>query len=355
MTTKNSAALINWTVIGILSVIFSWSGTASAEGYAGYAGAFLRMGAGAVSVAGGDAGVARSMGIEQTNFNAAGLPYASSSEAHFGYHFLSLDRKLLYNGVLYQVPRLESTPLLKPAAVALTWTHAGTDNIDGRDRDGNPTESLGYFENRFAASFGLKFHRSFSAGVTLGVLYALFPHQVREDDSALTSTTFGADIGVQVRPFLDAESPLRLNTLVLGAAAYGLLAKNSWNTTGVSSQGDTRVDDYPHRFRAGFSYRPLAGVETFLDLETDFEYLLLPKGGVEVGLFNDTGEKIKSRWTGGFTGLVLRAGMDRDRPAFGFGVGFRLFGVGSTRLDYAYVLEPVSPEATQVVSWRFLF
>ncbi len=443
-----------------------------AEGFAGQAGAFLRMGAGAVAVAGGEAGVARSMGVEQTHYNAAGLPFSPGNEVHAGYHFLSLDRRLSHVGLLYQVPELsfwsgdlrplelrrsiegESLPALiipgslpgrrgqiykvedyldplvnaiieyvnredfipgddfvpqlriesievtapaltelvkgavlelkgniskqkedvlthfeqnyrttryKPAAAALTWTHAGTDNIDGRTFDGRNYGTLGYFENRFALSFGLKVHRKISLGITAGVLYALFPDILEGDTKSLKSTTFGADLGAQVRPFLGSKVPYRLETLSLGVAVYDIAAKNSWNTKDYYSQGTEKTDYYPKRYRCGFAYKPIYGLETFLDLETDLDKLLRPKGGVEYQLYTGSstlrqenpGTRPAINNSRGIYGLALRAGFDRDRPTFGLGLALNLKGLGESRLDYAYVIEPVSPEPTQIISWRF--
>jgi hypothetical protein len=445
--------------------------TAFAEGYSGKAGAFLRMGAGAASIAGGEAGVARAIGIEQAHYNAAGLPYAPNNEITAGYHILSFDRNLSHVGVLYQVssvsywtvpfrpmilleargeepamlvvpgskpgrtgtrlkindylydfiteivnnvnagdiPAREEftivvnstvvsaavlydafTNLLelarsgnartdeevmelvysnyrsvreKPAAVAVTWTHAGTGNIDGYNFDGLYYGDLGYFDNRFALSFGLKLSNQVALGVTAGVLYSSF---TLPDDNpeSISSNTFGADAGIQVRPFIESNMPYGLKSLSLGFAAYDLAAKNTWNTGEYWSQGTTKTDHFPRRYRAGFSYKPVVGVETYLDIETDFDGLIRPKGGFEYELLSGPaafsyqgvrGAPGVSLANSPNYGLTLRAGMDRNKPSFGFGLLLKLFGLGATRLDYAYVIEDVSPEPTQVVSWRFRF
>ncbi|MDP8208223.1 MAG: hypothetical protein P9L92_16270 [Candidatus Electryonea clarkiae] len=443
-----------------------------AEGYSGYAGAFLRMGSGAAALGSGEAGVARSMGVEQSHYNPAGLPFAPGNEINAGYHVLSLDRKLAHLGILYQVksvsfwrdplrplvlyePKdsndlaelavpgsmpgrrgrqvkvddfiqplaeaisgyandnidvmdesfdpqivmegtsvkvpslkilfIETVPGIrrlslktdeevlvflktnyrtsreKPAAAAVTWTHAGTDEIGGYDFNGRRYGTLGYYENRFALSFGIKIHHKISLGITAGVLYALVPDLLEEETKALTSTTFGADVGLQVRPFRGDLMPYRLETLSFGMAAYDLAAKNSWNTTGYWSLGTTKTDYFPRRYRAGFSYSPIRDLEAFFDLETDLDELVRPKGGFEYHLlgwgntkdynFRDAGESSGGK----IYGLALRTGWDRDRPTFGVGLNFNLRGLGATRLDYAYVAEPVSPEPTQIISWRFRF
>lgn len=450
--------------------------SAHADGYAGSAGAFLRMGSGASALASGDAGVARALGAEQAHYNPAGLPYDPDNDIYVGYHVLSLDRQLAHVSALFQIPSIafwggpirtlsarksqepnglpvlaypeqirrssdvelrvqdylapladailleaasatggsesdsgavvlmirgadyragvlapvirefasiarergsatrdDVTVLLeeryqrvqeKPAAIALTWTHAGTNNIDSRDTNGRVIGSLGYYENRFALSFGLKFHRTLSAGVTLGVLYALIPDVLEDNSKAMTSTTFGADAGLQFRPFYQRPAPYRLNTLAVGVAAYDLAAKNTWNTTGYWSLGTTRTDKYPRRYRAGVAYEPVDGLSTYLDFETDLQDLLRPKGGIELRLWDiETTNSMQpgspstflDARSGGDSGLALRLGVDRDRPTFGLGLALNLWGLGRTRLDYAYVVEPVSPEATQVISWRFRF
>lgn len=443
---------------------------AFAEGYAGRAGAFLRMGAGAIALGAGDAGVARAMGTEQAHYNPAGLPFAPGNDISLGYHALSLDRRLAHVGALYQIPQIalwrapmvpvllpdrkrdgppvrlqplerirrtagrqlavedylpalseailaaardsawtdttvpaavleldgrrvqagvltpvvrELVPVVrrwddptdarireelarrhqdvrkKPAAVALRWTHAGTDEIAARNSSGLQYATLGYYENRFSLSFGLRVHPALSVGVTAGVLYALVPDVLEDGSGSLTSTTFGVDVGMQLRPFYAGSPFMRLNTLVLGAAAYDLGARNSWDTTGYWSRGVTRDDDYPDRYRVGAAWSPRAGVQMFLDLETDMRDLLRPKGGVEVCLFGpgsitSPGESpcgdLPDR-----TRLMVRAGVDRDRPTFGLGLMLDLLGMGMTRLDYAFVADRVSPEPTQVISWRFLF
>lgn len=361
----------------IISIAFAVSlllftpGESFCEGYAGYAGAFLRMGGGSISMGGGDAAVARAIGVEQAHYNPAGLPYAHSNEASLTYNKLSMDRRLLHAGFLYQVPQIafwappmqrlealrarDNTPAMlvkpgsepgrrgrntkvdsyikplaklileasdipgladeppmieidgieyqalvlqevvqktseyvrqnnistvdeiieilrkhyrttrsKPAAIALTWTHAGTDNIEGRNLNGEYYGDLGFFENRFALSFGLKLHEKVSLGVTAGVLYALIPDMIENDSKALTSTTFGADVGLQLRPFLGTKSvPLFLESLTLGAARYDIAAKNTWNTTGYWSQGTTKTDKFPDRYRFGASIRPVKKVDAF--------------------------------------------------------------------------------------------
>ncbi len=438
---------------------------AHAEGYAGQAGAFLRMGAGAASVGGGDAGVARATGLEQAYYNPAGLPYSPSNEVHAGYHILSLDRQLYHVGFMYQVPRLTfwsdpivpyeivpadeehtyprllkpgsslrrrarafkpddylealettilqvaetgtpaeyillvikdtpysapeleelivemakevadkgittttgvkdllrqkyTTERLKPAAVALTWTHAGVTDIEGRGFDGREYGTLSFHENRFALSFGLKLHPKVSIGTTVGILYALIPDMLEEESKALTSTNTGVDIGIQVRPFNGNEVPYRLETLTFGLAAYDLGGKYTWNTTGYWSQGTTKDDKFPKRYRAGMNYQPVQGLAVYVDLETDLDDLLRAKGGFEYALFGSVPEGGSSMMSYGSVrphGFVLRAGVDRDRPTFGFGLDVKLKSLGVTRIDYAYVVEPVSPDPTQVISWRFRF
>ncbi|MFH0883764.1 MAG: hypothetical protein V2A56_12315 [bacterium] len=456
MTTSSSARI----AASLIAVLLLIPGALHAEGYAGSAGAFLRMGAGPAALATGDAGVARAFGAEQANYNPAGLPFAPGNEIWFSWHKLSLDRKLVHIGALYQVKSIalwggpvrpvvlvedkaggmkrlvypnetrargirtirpddyletladaaltlagtnetptqpltlvleegpvdagslaplvrETTEIAKqnhlvdrmavldalreryqriqerPAAVSLNWTHAGTDNIDSRDYDGNLIGSFGWYENRFSLAFGLRIHHAVSVGVSAGVLYALVPDLL--ESGSLTSTTFIADAGVQIRPFHDRMMPARLETLTLGVAAFGLGAKNTWNTTGYWSQGTTKNDNYPNRYRFGAAWKPVEGVAIYSDVETDLKNLAQLKSGVELTLIqsNSSSGGLMGFSSNTLPGVMLRAGLDRDRPTFGLGLELKLHDLGVTRLDYAYVSETISPEATQVISWRF--
>ncbi len=95
----------------LIIVLAVWSlltpATAFSDGYAGSAGAFLRMGSGAATLAAGDAGVARAIGAQQAFYNPAGMPYAPSNEIYLGYHVLSLDRKLGHLSGMYQIPQIK--------------------------------------------------------------------------------------------------------------------------------------------------------------------------------------------------------------------------------------------------------
>jgi hypothetical protein len=462
---KNITASL--TVIIAVLVLLAPS-KAFSEGFAGSAGAFLRMGSGAAAVAAGDAGVARAIGAQQAFYNPAGMPYAPNNEIYIGYHVLSLDRKLGHISGMYQIPQIkfwqepivpirarrvelsdnyltlvasdalrqrsdedfrvkeylpsliqailnqvnnsadnsEITLLIdhkkynagifeefiksisneakslgldtaekikklieqkymlvqkKPAAIAVSWTHAGTDDIEGRDYNGVKYGDLGFYENRFSLSFGLKIHPKLSAGVSMGMLYALVPNMIEDESKALTSSTIGVDAGVQYRPFLNSLMPYRLNTFVIGAAAYDLGGKNTWNSTGYWSLGTEKNDYFPDRFRLGIAYQPINGFSTYFDLETDLKELVRPKLGLEYLLLgksisnSEQSGSIRRIGNNNQPMMVLRCGLDRDRPTFGLGLKFRLAGIGETVLDYAYIIEPVSPEATQVLSWRFNF
>jgi hypothetical protein len=466
--TCSQVGIITLLVLGLLLLLIPFV-THAQEGYAGSAGAFLRMGSGAAAVAMGDAGVGRAMGAEQSHYNAAGLPYAPANDVYLGYHVLSLDRTLAHVGLLFQVPEisfwrapikpvamlerdnqspilideadlpptrkreiigvdeyidnlaatilvaaelgeLDELPLIelngrrvqpgvlgdvvgqmaaivrqkgytteaqvidemkrkykrvqkKPAAVSLNWTHAGTSDIEGRNTNGQIYDTFGFYENRFSFSFGLRLHKMVSAGVTVGVLYATVPDLVDEGES-LNSTTFGADVGLQLRPFAEREMAYGLESLTVGLAGYDLGGKNSWNTTGYWEQGTTKTDKFPDRYRFGAAYSPVQGVNLAADVETNLDNIARFKGGAEVYVIG--AERYAAPNGGPLDGemtrnvptqpaLILRAGLNDDSPTFGLGLVFHVAGLGITRLDYAYVVEDVSPEATQVLTWRFRF
>lgn len=241
----------------------------------------------------------------------------------------------------------------KPAAIAVSWTHAGDGKIEGRNFDGEIYSTLGYHENRFALSLGLKLDERVSIGFTAGILYARISGLSSVKTDVLNSTTIGLTAGVQVHPFGSTVMPYRLQTLTLGLAAYDIAAKNSWNTTDYWEKGGTKTDKYPERYRLGFAFSPIQNGYFYADFETEFDQLLRPKMGIEYRAFS-LGDKVNGKNPrSSLRGVVLRGGMDIGKPTFGLGLELNLFGLGTTTIDYAFVVEDVSPENTQVISWRF--
>jgi len=302
----------------------------SAEGDAGYAGAFLRMGLGARPKALGNAFTAVVSGTYAGYYNPGAIPRTEYSELAFNYSVLALDRR--FNHIGLSIP-------LRPKAKAgekagfqaglhLSWIHAGVDNIDGRDSNGKHIGTFSHSENAFIFGFALQPHSIISVGLTAKVLYSRFPGVTKEDE-ALTSKGLGFDLGILVTP---------LPGLSAGVAIKELRSKYTWNTESVWERGTSTYDHFPTIFRAGIAYKTLSDNLLFsADFEKNEKQSAKVHVGVEYSIMN---------------ALSLRGGMNHNEPAFGFGYLFKVWKLDSI-LDYAYIYDEIAPTGEHVISWAF--
>ncbi len=290
----------------------------------GLAGAPFRLGFGARGIGMGNAVTAVPFGNEDSYYNPALLPFQPQPTVLLSYGSLSLDRRL--NFASY-------TQHLNPnAGLSVGLINSGVSNIEGRDSDGQPTETYSTSENQFFFSFGLEPAEKLSLGVTAKVLYySLF--------SNVKSTTFGADLGA-----LYSIS----DVLKVGAVIQDLLSKYKWDTSKLYGQnGSSYANDFPLRKRLGVSY-----------LERDWG--LTVAGELEwIGpaSFARVGTELQL-----FSGLRVRGGIDQiafdgsvtSKPSLGFSVQTEISS-WSPRLDYAYVFEPYVPSGMHYLTLSLNF
>ncbi|NOZ55692.1 MAG: hypothetical protein GXO73_02735 [Calditrichaeota bacterium] len=296
----------------------------------GYAGAFLRLGVSAETVALGEALTAATNQGYSLFFNPAGLTRLERRQLRASYALLSLDRKLTALGFSTSVgpePGAEQDggERAKPrAGIGLGWVHAGVDNIDGRDFDGRPTGMLSNSENAFYFGFGMQPHRLFSLGLAGKILYNRFPGMT-ETNGALTARGFGVDVGVLVGPF---------GGLTLGAVVRDINSRYTWNTEHVWEHGTTTVDRFPRVWRVGAAYRFLEGRALIL-------------GQAEDSDVGDPRLQVGAEWEA-VRGVLFRAGMRGTAPSFGLGFSRPLLGRQFT-LNYAVFSS--NSEAPRVEHW----
>jgi hypothetical protein len=275
----------------------------------GLAGAPFRLGFGARGIGMGNAMTSVTFDNVSSYYNPALLPYQSLPNMLLSYGNLSLDRKL--NFASY-------TQHLNPdAGVSVGLINAGVSNIDGRDNDGQPTETYSTSENQFFFSFGLLPAKNISFGVTAKVLYYNLYSNVK-------STTFGMDFGV----LYSISSEFNL-----GIVMQDVLSKYKWDTSKLYGEsGSSYVDNFPSRKRLGISYtsRELGLIASFeVELIGSARYARL---GTELELFS---------------GLQIRGGIDQisfardvsSKPSVGFSVQTQVSS-WNPRIDYAFVFEP---------------
>jgi len=290
----------------------------------GLAGAPMRMGFGARGMAMGNAMTAIISGDLQSYYNPALVPFESEPTAIATYGVLSLDRKLNF---------LSYTKSLKPnAGFSLSLINAGVANIDGRDRDGNHTETYSTSENVFMFSFGIKPASNFAIGVTAKILYYYLFEGIK-------STTAAVDVGA-----VYLISP----QITLGVAVQDITAKYKWDTSQLYGQlGSSTSDYFPSRKRLGLSWM---SKDYPLILSGEFESI----GSV---MYARVGSELEM-----YDGVYIRGGIDQipmnsdlpAKPALGISLRTKINN-WTPSFDYAYIFEPYSPSGIHILSLALRF
>jgi len=320
------------TILLILLLTISFLQTIAARETGGYAGSFLRYGLDARSESMGRAMVADVNSAFSGYYNPAAIAYVEKPALMNNYRILSLDRKFMYIGVAMPI---KAKKLKTKAGISVGYLYSGTDDIEGRDLDGNKFDSYSFNENMFHITFSIMPKDFISLGLTSKILYARFP-EFNDNNKAETSTNIAIDVGVNV-----ALPDFR--ELKLAVAVKDLKGKYSWDSKKVWSEGTQKTDNFPTTFLYGFAWNPgfsenlniNVGMET---REKDTFYNI----GVEFGhSFGDKAFYARGGSRGGDLGL-------------GLGLEFDVYGY-TTVFDYAYTYEDITAENPQTVSLSVMF
>lgn len=308
----------------------------------GTAGAFTRMGFGARGQGMGNAMTTVNNGTISTYYNPALSAFQDGHVLQGSYGFLALDRK--FNQISYtQMIRIynkeakiyaEEPGVQSISGVSVSWINAGDANIQGRDSDGFRTDLLSVFENQFAVNFGTRFSDRFAVGFNAKFYYSgLY--------DGVTSSGFGVDVGL-----LYTLSP----SLRIGLVAQELLTKYKWDTSELygAQNGNSTEDPFARIYRLGVGYTlPDNYGIAAVDIEA-IEDIFLARVGLEVPI-------VQNIW--------LRAGVERidfsdagidPRPSFGFSISQPIAQMQPV-IHYAFILEPVAPTPTHVLSFALQF
>jgi len=310
-------------------LIFTTSSYALGTG--GYAGAFLRMGLGARPLALGSAFTAVAEETYAAFYNPGGLPYLLRREASLSVSVLPLDRHIYYVGYAQPIhPKAEGESRIFRGGFAVGWINSGVNAIDARDFDGNPLGALSNSENAFFLSFALQPHERVALGLTGKLLYHRFP-SITDQGDAISSTGFGFDVGIMVRPFPNLSAGITLKDLN---------AKYTWNTEKLYERATTTTDRFPQRVSGGVAYRiPAYGLTLVADIEDNDKQDPEYHAGAEA-VFGSH--------------FALRGGLQNGDPTIGLGFQFPFIGK-SAQLDYALVTEGAGAGEAHVFSWAFRF
>ncbi|MCU0644216.1 MAG: hypothetical protein MUC94_08125 [bacterium] len=296
------------------------------------AGAFLRMGLGARANAMGGAFTGVAEGAVAAYYNPAGIPFLEKREIMLSYRFLSLDRNFNYIGFATGVrPKVEeeSGELALNGGLALSWIHAGVDNIDGRDFAGNHYQDFSNSEHAFALSFGIMPIKNMLAiGLTGRVLYNRFP-DMGDDNATISDTGLGVDLGVLVKP---------LPYLSVGFTIKNINAKYSWKTDKLWEKDIDKIDRFPQTLRGGISLRyPYPWLLLAADIEKNNQQDLKYFIGIEAMLLDQ---------------FAARAGLNDGSLTLGGGYLFQLFS-RSVQIQYAFVTKKYDAASEHIFSWVF--
>ncbi|MGQ9805634.1 MAG: hypothetical protein ACUVRP_06090 [Chlorobiales bacterium] len=351
----------------IWTLFFLWLGysiSLSAQ-IGGAAAAYSRMGFGARGIGLGNAGGAVTQeGEYHPYYNPAVLGFAEVYSASVTYGYLPLDRRLNFASFTGKIG--------PDAAVGFAWINAGVSNIDGRNRDGNPTEMLSTSENLFLLSFARQFTDELSIGVSLrGYLASLFAE-------IQNSFSLGFDIGAVYRAYSD-----NMSLLHFGVAISDINTKYEWNTAPIyGQQGTTTKDALPisYKLAAAYSREKVFGMKSIL-IASELQFLSKSFDGLQTVFVTENGisipqneivplKKSETYLKLGFMlqpirELRLRAGIDRlgvqgvslteiARASAGFTIEYPIQEYLAT-IDYAILFEPYAPVGTSFFTFGVRF
>jgi len=296
-----------------------------AADYAGYSGAFLRMGTSARSLAMGSGFTAEIDQGFSAYHNPASVAFLNKRQLAFSHHGLNLDRRLMMSSI--------STSLPPTAGLGVAWVSSGVDNIQGRSTSGYETEILSTSEDAIFISFAQRI----TPWLALGINVKILNHQLPMNESELAGKGTGFDIGFMVLP----EEKLRFAFMI-----QDLNTNYQWNT-GQVFEGEGRVykESFPTMYRLGTTF-------TFQRI-----YFV---GDIGVVANQDDILGMTMRFGGEYQlseNYFIRGGFGNSRFSLGAGLNFTFLNLNDAFFDYAVVIEPhsVSQGMIHVFTYAFNF
>ena len=281
-----------------------------AADYAGYSGAFLRMGTSARSLAMGSGFTAEIDQGFSAYHNPASVAFLNKRQLAFSHHALNLDRRLMMSSI--------STGIPPTAGLGVAWVSSGVDNIQGRSTSGYKTQILSTSEDAIFISFAQRI----TPWLALGINVKILNHQLPMNESELAGKGTGFDIGFMVLP----EEKLRFAFMI-----QDLNTNYQWNT-GQVFEGEGRIykESFPTMYRLGTTF-------TFQRI-----YFV---GDIGVVANQDDILGMTMRFGGEYQlseNYFIRGGFGNSRFSLGAGFNFTFLNLNDAFFDYAVVIEPHS-------------
>jgi hypothetical protein len=251
-------------------------------------------------------------------WNPAGLslPAPAPRQGAIMYRSMSLDRR---QAAITWRQRIRGAQ----GGVGLGLIHAGVDNIDGRDLNGQRTGSLTNSENALVLSFSPFIHSRVFIGVTMKFLIHRLAGQ--------SASGFGGDLGLLFKP---------VESLHVGAMLRDIRTRIRWDTEGLFLRSAQRRETLPRQLVFGASWRTFGHR---LIVAADMETTRRQGTRIHLGTEMDV--------SGGFT---VRAGLRDGRVSAGTGVTTTLFS-RSIQFGYVYLSDRLDAGDTHAIEWGIGF
>ena len=294
-----------------------------AADYAGYSGAFLRMGTSARSLAMGSGFTAEIDQGFSAYHNPASVAFLNKRQLAFSHHALNLDRRLMMSSI--------STSIPPTAGLGVAWVSSGVDNIQGRSTSGYKTQILSTSEDAIFISFAQRI----TPWLALGINVKILNHQLPMNESELAGKGTGFDIGFMVLP----EEKLRFAFMI-----QDLNTNYQWNT-GQVFEGEGRIykESFPTMYRLGTTF-------TFQRI-----YFV---GDIGVVANQDDILGMTMRFGGEYhisENYFIRGGFGNSRFSLGAGLNFTFLNLNDAFFDYAVVIEPHSASQGMIHVFTYAF
>jgi hypothetical protein len=296
------ARLCDFAAPAVCSLLFAVSARAAEPGETGLA--FLKIGVGARAAGMGEAYVAVAQVPTAMYWNPAGIAVASDIEAHASHNEWISDVRYEYLAAVHGMHG-------HAVGAQLALLHMG--DFEGRDSNGNFTESFSAYDFMGGISYGRRILKEVEVGITGKFLY--------EKIESFTAVGFAGDFGARYR------TPLR--GLTIGAAATNLGPKMSFEE-----------DDFllPISARIGAAYRTRSLLEGLI-VAGDLRFPNDSDAKGHLGAELQVHEMIALR--GG-----VKMNYDEEAGSFGFGIHYREY-------DFDYAFTPFSSESELGDGHRF--
>lgn len=275
----------------------------------GYAGAYLRIGAGARPLGMGGAFTALSDDATACYWNAAGLGQIEDSQLSLMYSLMSMDRML--NLATY------AQPLGRLGSFGVSWLNYGVRDIDGRDITGNPTGNFSNSENAFSVSFG----KGLSTVLFIGGSFKFLYHKLASQQA----TGYGFDVG----GMLKVGENIRI-----GGTIQNIATKIKWDT-------ESKIEEeFPTVTRFGISIAPK---KTPIKISADIEKNAKQDARYHIGA---------EYWI--IPSIAARVGYDKNHITAG-GSAIVPISLVNIQLDYAFAPDILQQWPTHRMSMSIKF